>query len=52
MTYALKCVGFEVIILEEAKKDLISTVCVQQSGQQITRMDVPFACSINNIYMK
>jgi len=50
MKYALKSVGFQVIILEKAKKDLISIVCRQQSGQQIINMNVPFTCSINNIH--
>jgi hypothetical protein len=50
MKYALKSVGFQVIILEKTKKDLISIVCVQQSLQQIILMDVPFRCSINNVY--
>ena len=44
--------GFRVIILEKAKKVLISIVCVQQSGEQFIRMNMPFTCSINNIYKK
>jgi hypothetical protein len=52
MKYALRSVGFQVIILEKAEKDLISIVCVQKSGQQIICMNVPFTCSINNIYKK
>jgi hypothetical protein len=49
MKYALMSVGFQVIILEKTKKHLISIVCVQQSGQQIIRINVPFTCSINKI---
>jgi hypothetical protein len=50
MKYALKSVGFQVIILERAKKDLISILFVQQNGQQIIRMNVLCTCSINNKY--